>query len=157
MSGFRRGSMLYAWFMWAADRLRQSLETAHSVRVVNRTTHSLNRAIEASRLGAAGRTVSQWTRNSWLYRWLTAEPEPDVIVIDLRETWTVGPIVTVLESIGTRLGGYWATAASRDVLARATGPLRRAVRGSRIVEGLAVLFEPPEPPQPHEDETAGEE
>jgi len=38
-------------------------------------------------------------------RWLTAEPEPDVIVIDLRETVTVGPIVLVLDRIVERLGG----------------------------------------------------
>lgn len=36
---------------------------------------------------------------SWLYRWLTAEPDPDVIVIDLRETWIVGPILAVLDWI----------------------------------------------------------
>lgn len=34
---------------------------------------------------------------SWLYRWLTKEPEPDVIVIDLRTTWTAGPVLARLE------------------------------------------------------------
>ena len=47
-----------------------------------------------ARLGARGR---QLVVGSWLYRWLTAEPEPDVIVIDLRETWTVGPVVRLLD------------------------------------------------------------
>jgi hypothetical protein len=146
--------MLYAWFMRAGARLRQSLATARTIGMVNRTTHSLNRAIEASRLGVAGRTVSKWTRNSWLYRWLTAEPEPDVVVIDLRETWTVGPVLTVLDSVGSRFEHYWATAASRDVLGRTTGPLLRALRGSSVAGALAALFEPPDPPHTDEDERA---
>jgi len=37
------------------------------------------------------------TRASFLFRWLTKEPEPEVIVIDLRETWTVGPIIALLD------------------------------------------------------------
>lgn len=40
---------------------------------------------------------SAWIRGSWLYRWLTDEPDPDVIVIDLRETRIVGPILRVLD------------------------------------------------------------
>ena len=36
---------------------------------------------------------------SWLYRWLTAEPEADVVVIDLRETRTVGPILIFVQSM----------------------------------------------------------
>lgn len=44
-----------------------------------------------------GERVAAWIRRSWIYRWLTAEPEPDVIVIDLRETRTVGPVLRVLD------------------------------------------------------------
>ncbi|MFW6018885.1 MAG: hypothetical protein ACOCPX_08685 [Halapricum sp.] len=45
--------------------------------------------------------VERWVRSSWLYRWLTAEPDPDVVVIDLRETVTVRPFLAALdESIG---------------------------------------------------------
>jgi len=36
---------------------------------------------------------------SFIYRWLTAEPEPEVIVIDLRETWTVGPIIELIDRL----------------------------------------------------------
>jgi len=37
--------------------------------------------------------------SSWLYRWLTKEPEPEVIVIDLRDTWSVGPFLVRLEEL----------------------------------------------------------
>lgn len=42
-------------------------------------------------------TLSRWTRNSRIVRWFLAEPDPEVIVIDLRETYTIGPIIRVLD------------------------------------------------------------
>jgi len=64
-------------------------------------------ALAGSRLVSALRAVSgrggSWVRNSALYQWLTAEPDPEVIVIDLRETWTVGPFLRVLDWIVDRL------------------------------------------------------
>jgi hypothetical protein len=39
-----------------------------------------------------------------LRQWLTTEPDPDVIVIDLRETVTVGPIVLALDRLVRSLG-----------------------------------------------------
>jgi hypothetical protein len=39
-----------------------------------------------------------------LGQWLTAEPDPDVIVIDLRDTVTVRPIILVLDRIVAELG-----------------------------------------------------
>lgn len=38
-------------------------------------------------------------RHSRGYRWLTADPNPNVIVIDLRETKTIGPLLRVLERV----------------------------------------------------------
>jgi len=43
--------------------------------------------------------VQQVVAGSFIYRWLTAEPEPEVIVIDLRETWTVGPMITIIDRV----------------------------------------------------------
>ncbi|GCF14787.1 hypothetical protein Harman_27220 [Haloarcula mannanilytica] len=43
---------------------------------------------------SAGRAIGAWTasviKGSFCYRWLTKEPEPEVIVIDLRESYTAG-------------------------------------------------------------------
>ncbi|WP_440764694.1 hypothetical protein [Natronorubrum sp. DTA7] len=41
-------------------------------------------------VGAKGRDVVE---SSFAYRWLTSEPEPEVIVIDLRETRALGPLI----------------------------------------------------------------
>ncbi|MFP4625789.1 MAG: hypothetical protein ACOCQ3_05290 [Natronomonas sp.] len=58
-------------------------------------------------------------RASYLYWWLTAEPEPEVIVIDHRETYTVAPVIALLDWL---IGG-----------------LRRAAGGSEFVEASRRL------------------
>ncbi|MXR50405.1 hypothetical protein GRX03_02125 [Halovenus sp. WSH3] len=78
-------------------------------------------------IGVLGRFGS-WIEGSWLYRWLTAEPDPDVIVIDLRETRLVGPVLGVLDWV---LGG----------LARAGGGSTLgslAARGYRLATGRPI-------------------
>ena len=80
--------------------------------------------LETSRLyqaamAASDRIVSV-VRGSYLYRWLTAEPDPEVIVIDLRDTWTVGQVILLLD--------------------RVFGHLERAATGSALVKGFERLY-----------------
>ena len=74
---------------------------------------SIGHGERATRLGA-------WTRrvvtDSFVYRWLTAEPDPEVIVIDLRETVTIGPFVAILDRIA-----QWLDAAATSSGAVAVG------------------------------------
>ncbi|OIB59384.1 hypothetical protein [Natrialba sp. SSL1] len=56
-----------------------------------------------SRIASIGAIWKHYVEQSYCYRWLTAEPDPDVIVIDLRETWTVGPVIRVLDRVLARL------------------------------------------------------
>ncbi|MFD1597509.1 hypothetical protein [Halobellus rarus] len=91
------------------------------------------RAVSGSRVVGAVQSgtaqIRRYVRTSFLYQWLTAEPDPEVIVIDLRETWTVSPFLSVLDRIISELNraldssriGSLATAAGTAV--RAT-PLR---------------------------------
>lgn len=78
--------------------------------------HSRARAAVGDTAGALGR----WVRNSWLYGWLTAEPEPDVIVVDLRETYTVGPLLAVLDRAVAWSAPRWRDSSPRRLLERAT-------------------------------------
>ena len=75
-----------------------------AIEAVQRTVAS---AFAGSLLVASARSIAsglgRYVRASFLYRWLTAEPDPEVIVIDLRETWTVGPILTVLDRVSSQL------------------------------------------------------
>lgn len=81
--------------------------------------------------GVAAERLPEWrgrvARASWLYRWLTAETEPEVIVTDLSETWTVGPVIAALDRA--------TVAAAR--LARRTGLVRASARARAVYERSA--------------------
>ncbi|WP_255212543.1 hypothetical protein [Halorubrum sp. CBA1229] len=95
-----------------------------------------------SALRAASTRGASWVRHSALYQWLTAEPDPEVIVIDLRETWTVGPFLRVLDWVVDRLvdaaeDSRAVAVAQRGVIATRAAPLRVAGLLTVLV-GLAV-------------------
>ena len=56
------------------------------------------RASTQSAVSRGTRRIAAWTKSSLLFRWLTKEPDPAVIVIDLTETRTVGPIIRLLDA-----------------------------------------------------------
>lgn len=94
-------------------------------------------AVRGSWLSRLGTQTAAVVRDSWLYRWLTAEPEPEVIVIDLRETWTVGPFIRLLDAVLDRV--VPALSDSRlAAAARAGGRYTLAAPG--VVGGLALLI-----------------
>ena len=97
----------------------------------------LSAAANTSRLTSTGQFLAQATRNSWLYRWLTKEPDPEVIVIDLRETWTVGPIIAILD----RVLGVLHTGYQGSILQQFVTALSRQVRTQpvRLLAGLVTL------------------
>ena len=102
-------------------------------------------------LGAAESLASRVeavARNSRCYRWLTAEPDPSVVVIDLRETRTVGPFVRLLEIVLEPVERAWAD----SLLASVATPAGDALSHSRTGRLLAALLEPPEPPEHRNDD-----
>ena len=56
-------------------------------------SNRVSTASDTARSATVGKTVKEAAVNSFIYRWLTAEPDPDVIVIDLRTTWSIGPLI----------------------------------------------------------------
>ena len=106
------------------------------------------KALSGSRLAAAARSgtarIGRYVRASFLYRWLTAEPDPDVIVIDLRDTWTVGPFLAVLDRLVSGLargfdGSRAGAVAGVAVAAIRSRPLRVVGVGTTAVGGAVVL------------------
>jgi hypothetical protein len=93
-------------------------------------------AARESRLGHVWRRTTAAVRSSYLYRWLTAEPEPEVIVIDLRETWTVGPFIHLLDAILDRV--LPAVEDSRIAAAVRRG-VSHTLAAPAVVTGLGVL------------------
>ncbi|WP_418284183.1 hypothetical protein [Halorubrum sp. DTA46] len=80
----------------------------------------------ATTLRGCGRRLGSWIRASALYQWLTAEPDPEVIVIDLRETRTVGPVLRLLDRAVGRLGDAAGTSRAVSAGQRAEVSLRTA-------------------------------
>ncbi|MGQ3414356.1 hypothetical protein ACT4ML_19175 [Natrinema sp. LN54] len=119
--------------------LDRALERSRVVRFLESLPERAAAAVEASGLRRLGETISQWVRASYCYRWLTAEPDPDVIVIDLRETYTVGPIIRVLESAGDRLADGYANSRTEPAVSRAAGAVRAQPIRTAGAVGLACV------------------
>lgn len=136
--------------------------TGEGFRQASQRILSGSAVVNATRTGAAD--IGRYVRRSFLYRWLTAEPDPEVIVIDLRETWTVGPILAVFERLliglhraqaGSRVGSVFraTTTALRASPIRVIGTIVAALGATltiatlltsgattRVVIGLVVLL-----------------
>jgi hypothetical protein len=92
-------------------------------------------------------------RNSYAYCWLTKDPDPNIIVIDLRETRTVGPFLRLLEKGIEPLAKAWGD----SWLVSATTAVGTSVADSRTGRLLATLLEPPEPPERQRNDSESEE
>ncbi|CAP12965.1 uncharacterized protein OE_1134F [Halobacterium salinarum R1] len=110
-----------------------------------RTTNAIGKSRIANIARTVVATTTAFVRESYLYQWLTAEPDPEVVVIDLRETYTVGPFIAILDrSIETLVPIYRESRLARSLNGLATLLARAAdTRPGRV---LVALFEPPEPP-----------
>ncbi|ELZ03343.1 hypothetical protein [Natrialba aegyptia] len=103
---------------------------------LSRRGSTLRSGVANSRLAAVGATWKGHLESTYCYRWLTTEPEPEVIVIDLRETRAVGPIIRLVD----RVVGELATALETSGVARRGRDLRDAIRARPIrVTSLVVL------------------
>lgn len=75
----------------------ETLENSRVVQFLRRCRAAGRTLLEPFR--RAGNRLARYVKGSAIYRWLTAEPEPGVIVIDLRETYTVGPIIRAVDRV----------------------------------------------------------
>lgn len=120
-------------------RLRGGVEAgrqaSHIVAGAGRAIRAWRRAVEASRTSSAAATVAGWTRDAAVVRWLTREPDPQVVIVDLRETRTVGPALGVFEWAGAGL----AANAAGSLTGRAGDALAEAVR-RRPLQVLGVVL-----------------
>ena len=64
---------------------------------------ALDRGTRHSRLAAVAARCREAIANAWIVRWLTREPDPTVVEIDLAATRTVGPIIAVLDRLANVL------------------------------------------------------
>lgn len=111
--------------------------------VVQRLETSWAHLDDAYRRSALGRSLDRLaaiTRESYLFGWLTAEPDPDVITIDLRETWTVGPVIAVINWLAPHAARAWNESLVRTTAERTTTAFRAAPVKLTSVLLLGVLL-----------------
>lgn len=104
-----------------------------------------------SQVVAALQVGSDWVYESWLYQWLTKEPEPEVIVIDLRETYTVGPFIRLLDRVTEAVSPYWEHSrlkATADTLET----WGESAADTRVGQLLGKLLAPPDRPERDSEE-----
>ncbi|MCU4800383.1 hypothetical protein OB920_08385 [Halobacteria archaeon HArc-gm2] len=104
---------------------------------------NLDDAYHRSVLGRSVDRLAEITRQSYLFRWLTAEPDPDVIVIDLRETWTVGPVIAVLDWFAPHAARSWDGSVVRTTTERTATAFRAApvqLTSALLLGVLAIQF-----------------
>jgi len=115
-----------------------------SVRLFRTIEEKLQTAQRNSRVIGFGRefiaSVEAIVRGSYCYRWLTKEPDPDIVVIDLRETRTVGPMLALLEAAISPVERMISSRQFNSV----SSPLNEAVANSRTSQLATALLEPPE-------------
>ena len=133
-------------------RLGTIVQRSQLVSALAQTSEST--VVSAFRQG--GQWIADVTTHSFLYRWLTKEPEPEVIVIDLRETWTVGPFITLLDAFIAWMLPLW----RESQLAELTGSIVSVgenLAETRYGQLLAQLLEPPEPPTEENEDTESDQ
>jgi hypothetical protein len=102
---------------------------------------------DVSALANGTRTLAHWTRQSVGYRWLTKEPDPDVVVIDLRETYTVGPVIALLDRLAPSVERTWRGSNAYSAIENLRTSSKRAwLTESKTLRLLRGALEPPEPP-----------
>jgi hypothetical protein len=92
-----------------------------------------------------------------IYYWLTKDPDPEVIVvvIDLRESYTVGPFIALCNRLAPTLERAWREPRAKNLFeGLQTAANATWLTDSRTVQILAAALEPPEPPEasPEDDE-----
>ena len=85
------------------DRGATLVRHSETFGAVSRQSNTLERAARQSRLFGLACRTRQFVEGAWVYRWLTTDPDPDVVVIDLRETRTVGPLLALGQRVGDRV------------------------------------------------------
>jgi hypothetical protein len=108
-----------------------------------------------------GARASEFVQESYCYRWLMKEPEPEVIVIDLRETYAVGRFIALFDRLIPHIEDAWRHSAAGSATIRAFELLAADVfdplSETRGYELAAALLTPPEPPeQRHTDDGESE-
>lgn len=137
-----KGSWRSSWLRQSGIRLRRAWDAARVRNGWHRTWAILSSAGQHSSLSRTLDMLMRWWRLSFVYRWLTKEPEPEVIVIDLRDTYTVSPFITFLDRVHEGVERSYRKSRVKVVMNRVANQVRVApIRaGSFFLATLTLVF-----------------
>ena len=134
------GSILVRVVRAVVNRLGAWFGASWLIRTTARLASNLAVVTGTSLLVAAVRTSIDWPRHSVLYRWLTKKPDREEVVLDLRESYTLGPVVALFGRLPEPLKHTWRASNVGRVFAVTSASARDApVRMVAIVCGVAVF------------------
>ena len=123
--------------------------------VFEKFAEKTERALAGSRIVGSARAVTAGAghivQNSYVYRWLTKEPDPDVIVIDLRETYTVGPFIAILDKVVPHVERAWTNSRFNALLHSVFDPIFDQLGETWAYELTVKVLAPPDPPESRAD------
>lgn len=135
-----RDSVVLSWLGSLQTRCETAVTESRIIAGLTRLGDGLGRAGRHSQVAALGTSLHGIAEHSRCYQWLTAEPEPDVVEIDLRETMLVGPVIRT----GERLGAWFSQAVAATPLSTVWHRLRqqfheRPLQVGSVLVGLLAI------------------
>jgi hypothetical protein len=118
-----QGSVLFRLLSSVIDPMTEASSNARAVQ-------------SAHTIGAA---LSNIVICSYLYQWFETEPESHVIVIDLRETWTVASILQLMTTIVAQIQPFCQTAIYRSTVKKYNN-IGKYLTNSQIGTLLGMVF-----------------
>lgn len=120
-----------------ARRARDALSRSAVLQRLRDASKDLSGMVASASVTRLADSAVTAATHSWLYRWLTAEPQQEVVVIDLRETFTVAPFIVVLDRFLERVLPARAHSLLVRGMTRAAGSVRAAP--VRVASGLVLV------------------
>lgn len=149
----RKPTQSKSWFVRAYRHTVVLLQAAWVNAIIARLLEAGQKragaAAARSRTVGLYKTVGQWLYRqicqSAIYRWLTAEPETDVIVIDLRDSKTFGPLITSLDLLVSHVSRWWEHARVQSWVDTVPTQVSRSALSQSLAYRLAyTVLIPPE-------------
>lgn len=111
------------------------------LRLLRRIRNASHTSVIGTQLSDSNKSqVASVVRCSFLYRWLTKEPEPTVIIIDLHETLSVGPICELLNRAAIWITPFWKSSLLKSGLDTVEVATERAVEAELTQSIRRILF-----------------
>lgn len=139
------GSFWRAMYPSLADRLPAMLNDAATNSSLQSTHNSVTADIDHATLYRVLQTASSWAQSASVYHWLTKEPEPEVVVIDLRNTYAVGPAIRMADLLFETLAPIYPNSAIASVTTRLQS-LVSMIEDRPSIQYITAALEPPAPP-----------